>query len=314
MDATELFLEMLQAERGASRNTIDAYRRDLAQFSSHCSRYRLNPETLTRPDIENFLGTLTKAKLAASSSARKLSCLKQFFTFLFTEKIRADNPTLHLRAPKQGRKLPDVLSPADIAALIAASQQDESPESLRLHALLAVLYASGLRVSELMTLKTTHLQKNTALPQGYDPFLMVRGKGSKDRLAPLNQSALRAILGYLPHRASFEPEGRRSVWLFPSTSAEGHLTRQRFGQLLKELAHRAGLDASRISPHALRHSFASHLLEGGADLRVIQELLGHASIVTTQIYTHVAGKRLQTLVEDHHPLARTLAKPSTKQP
>lgn len=304
MDALEPFLEMLQAERGAALNTIEAYRRDLEQFADYLRKRKLSPETITHEGIEGFLASLAKAKMAPSSAARKLSCIRQFFSFLYQEKYRADNPALHLKAPKKARTLPDVLSIADIAALTEASKQSSSPEALRLHALIAVLYASGLRVSELMTLKLSHLQKNKLAPLGYDPFLMVRGKGSKDRLAPLNQVALAALLAYLPHRNHFEAEGRSTQWLFPSSSAEGHLTRQRFGQLLKETALTAGLDATYISPHALRHSFASHLLEGGADLRVIQELLGHASITTTQIYTHVAGARLQSLVEDHHPLAR----------
>lgn len=301
----EDFLEMLASERGAAANTIAAYRRDLEQFGAFLSRRKLQVENLSRADIETYLASLSRAHMAATTQARKLSCLKQFFTFLYQEKIRSDNPASTVSAPKKARSLPDVLSLKDIAALLkTAESQSDSAEGARLHALIEILYASGLRVSELVTLKLSHLQKSRNTASGYEEFLHVKGKGGKERIAPLNTRALHALLTYLPHRPAFLREGESSAFLFPTHSAEGHITRQRFGQLLKGLAIHAGLDPASLSPHTLRHSFATHLLSGGADLRVIQELLGHADISTTQIYTHVSTDRLESLVKNHHPLAK----------
>lgn len=299
------FLEMLASERGSAANTVEAYRRDLLQFHAYLSRNRWKIESITRQQIELYLASLSRAHMASTTQSRKLSCLRQYFTFLYQEKIRSDNPTATLSNPKKARRLPEVLSAKDITALLTTAQsQAATPEGARLHALIEILYASGLRVSELVTLKLSHLQKSRKTASGYDEFLLIKGKGGKERIAPLNARALDAINAYLPHRAHFLREGESPPWLFPTHSAEGHITRQRFGQLLKELALTAGLNPASLSPHTLRHSFATHLLSGGADLRVIQELLGHADISTTQIYTHVSSDRLTSLVNTHHPLAK----------
>jgi len=303
----EPFLEMMAAERGASRNTLEAYRRDLEQFIAHVAQVKKDPLTLSRQDIEAYAATLSKAQWAAATISRKLSAIKQFYVFAYQEKYRADNPAATIAIPKKARSLPHVLQPEEVDALLAAIDRMSAPDDVRMRALLEVLYASGLRVSELMTLKLSHLQKNAASAHGYEEFLVVSGKGAKERLVPLNARSLQALSEYLAIRDQFI-SGKASGWLFPSHGAKGHLTRQRFGQLLKELALLAGLDPQRVSPHTIRHSFATHLLSGGADLRVIQELLGHADISTTQIYTHVATHRLKELVDQHHPLGTRLSR------
>lgn len=305
MSEQELFLEMLQAERGAARQTVQAYAADLEQFLGWLTAHHTALTDVSTSDIEAYLASLSRKGMASSSLARKLSCLKQFFGFLYQDRLRADNPAQHIKGPKQGRSLPGVLSVSDVAALVAASLQDISPEGVRLYAMIAALYASGLRVSELVSLKRAQLVADAASPGGFAPYLLVRGKGNKERIAPLNAKALTALGAYMPLRSYFIPEGEKhSLWLFPSRGQQGHITRQRFGQLLKALALTAGIDPERVSPHTLRHCFATHLLEGGADLRVIQELLGHASIATTQIYTHVADARLQQVVNRFHPLSK----------
>jgi integrase/recombinase XerD len=228
--------------------------------------------------------------------------LRQFFHFLYSDKRRADDPTLSIAGPKQPKRLPSVLSADDVATLLSSLRGTRPPEQTRLAAMLEMLYASGMRVSELLSLTLAATQEATA--QKGACFLTVRGKGSKERLVPLSGAAVATLRDYLKARPHFLPERATSPWLFPSHGTTGHLTRQRFGQLLKDAALKAGLDTSHISPHTLRHSFASHLLEGGADLRVIQELLGHSDISTTQIYTHVVNDSLRKLVETHHPLAK----------
>lgn len=299
----ESFLEMQLAERGASTNTIAAYQRDLTEFFGFLKRRKLDALSIDRSGLEAYLTTLKKLDRAPSTSARKLSCLRQFFAFLYSEKHRADNPALTVASPKQGRSLPKVLTQEDILKLLRTAHDNPTPDGRRMTALLEVLYASGLRVSELVSLKTAQLQK---IPnsKSYAPYLLVKGKGSKERIAPLNEAALQAVDDYLHVRPVFLSKNEKSPWLFPSSGAEGHLTRQRFGQLLKELALKANIDPAKLSPHTLRHSFATHLLEGGADLRVIQELLGHSDISTTQIYTHVSQKRLHDMVNEKHPLAK----------
>lgn len=302
----ESFIEMLIAERGASVNTVAAYRRDLEQFINYAAAKKLDTLTLTRHDIESYLAHLSQSHLATSSLARKLSCIKQFFRFLYTDKHRKDNPATTIATPKQGRSLPKTLEPDDVDALLQTAEQDNSNDGIRMSALLEILYASGLRVSELVTLKLIHLRRSLTSPSGYDDYMIVEGKGSKERLVPLSARALGALTAYLDIRLAYVKGSDDSPWLFPSSSKQGHLTRQRFGQMLKELAYNARLDPVKISPHTLRHSFATHLLEGGADLRVIQELLGHSDIATTQIYTHVAQARLAELVETKHPLAQKI--------
>jgi integrase/recombinase XerD len=285
----EAFLEMLAAERGASSNTLSAYRRDLAAASTD--------------DVRRYLASLAGRGLAATSQARRLSALRQFFKFLVADAIRNDDPTATAERPKPRRALPKVLSVADVDRLLevarsAAGDPELTPvrrlTALRTLALLELLYATGLRVSELV-----------ALPQsagrGGRPFIAVRGKGGRERLVPLNVAAHAALDLYREQQAALgKPD---SKWLFPADSASGHMTRQAFARDLKAAAARAGLDARKLSPHVLRHAFATHLLSGGADLRVVQTLLGHADISTTQIYTHVLDERLKELVNKHHPLA-----------
>ena len=295
----ESFLDMMGAERGASINTLAAYRRDLLDFVD----YRDNAREASRDDIKAYLARLSTSGAAGSTQARRLSSLRQFFAFLYSEGVRKDDPTLAIDAPRRQRPLPKVLSRADMDALLAAAraQAQTSAEGIRLVCIVEMLYASGLRVSELVTLPLSAARNR-------DGFLLVKGKGGKERLAPLNRNAREAMTAYLSVRDSFLPAGiRRSHaerFLFPSRSSEGHLTRRRCHQLLKELALAANIDPDKLSPHVLRHAFATHLVEGGADLRSVQTLLGHSDIATTEIYTHVAKDRLTQVVEQAHPLSR----------
>ena len=292
----EAFLDMMSAERGASANTIAAYRRDLLEF---CAKN--DPKSVTREGVKRHFSTLAHGGVAASSQARKLSALRQFFGFLFNEGIRKDDPTAAIDAPKRRRPLPKVLTRDDVDALIAAAGKVEGPEGARLLCLVEMFYASGLRVSELVALPLAAVRSRGG-------FLLVKGKGGRERLAPLNPSARQAIADYLDLRAAFLREGAGEKYLFPSRSAEGHLTRRRCHQMLKTLALQAEIDPEKLSPHVLRHAFATHLVEGGADLRSVQTMLGHADIATTQIYTHVAHDRLTSMMEKAHPLARKKAK------
>ena len=277
----ESFLDMMSAERGASINTIAAYRRDLLDF---CARG--DARRASRDNVKTYLGALAKAGIAASSQARKLSALRQFFGFLHAEGIRKDDPTSAVDAPRRVRPLPKVLSRDDVKELIDKAQNDA-----RLICIVELLYASGLRVSELVGLPLAAAKTKTG-------FLLIRGKGGKERLVPLNPSARAAIDAWIPTL----PDGAR--FLFPSHAAEGHLTRRRCHQLLKELAGKTRVDPAKLSPHVLRHAFATHLVEGGADLRSVQTMLGHADIATTEIYTHVAQDRLTEVMRAAHPLAR----------
>lgn len=295
----EAFLEMLAAERGASLNTLVAYRRDLEDFRAVSGRLAEASTT----EVQRYLSGLAGRGFAATSQARRLSALRQFFRFLVAESIRSDDPTGTAEPPKPRRGLPKILSVADVDRLLGTARDEASAAALtpirrlaasRLLALLELLYATGLRVSELVSLPAS-------AGRGARPFIGVRGKGGRERLVPLNGAAHLALGEYRAARAAL---GRAdSKWLFPADSAEGHLTRQAFARDLKAITARAGLDASKLSPHVLRHAFATHLLSGGADLRVVQMLLGHADISTTQIYTHVLDERLRQLVNDHHPLA-----------
>lgn len=288
----ESFLEMMTAERGAAKNTILSYSRDLEEARAFIKARNATFETVDKQTLESYTASLSKSGLSPKTIARRISSLRQFFHFLYSETMRSDNPAALLDAPRQPRSLPKSLTADNITVLLAAAR---TQGDVRLSAMLELLYACGLRVSELVTLPVHALERKGG--QGY-AFLNVRGKGNKERLVPLHDSAADALGAYI---ASCKEE---SKWLFPSRGKEGHITRQRFGQMLKDLAIKAGLDPDIISPHTLRHSFASHLLAGGADLRVIQELLGHADISTTQIYTHVQQERLNKLVTDHHPLAK----------
>lgn len=287
----EAFLEMLMAERGASLNTRDAYRRDLRHFAAVVKHDIAKAQA---SDVRAYLEKLTRDGFDAATAARRLSALRQFFRFLLGETVRTDDPTAAIDAPKRGRRLPKVLSEEDVDALLAAARARGGDDGLRSAALLEVLYAAGLRVSELLALPVSAAAAR-------DGVLIVRGKGNKERMVPLSEPSLKALKRWLPARAA---RGGASPWLFPSPNPKKHLTRQRFTQILNELAIEAGLDARKVSPHVVRHAFASHLLAHGADLRAVQEMLGHADIATTQIYTHVLEDRLKTAVRDHHPLGR----------
>lgn len=294
----ESFLDMMSAERAASANTIAAYRRDLLDFCGSVEAKRA-----TRDDVRGYLRSLSQARIARSTQARKLSALRQFFGFLYSEGICRDDPTSAIDSPKRQRPLPKILTRADLDTLIAeaARQAKASPEGARLRCIVEMLYASGMRVSELVGLPL-------AVVRADGGFLLVKGKGAKERLVPLNPEARKAVADYISVREKFLPKGaaRHAAEnrLFPSRSAESHLTRRRCHQMLKELALAANVDPAKLSPHVLRHAFATHLVEGGADLRSVQTLLGHADIGTTQIYTHVARDRLTSVMEAAHPLAR----------
>jgi integrase/recombinase XerD len=289
------FEEMLTAERNAAANTIDAYSVDMNDVETFLAR-SCDLADATSDQLRAYLAGLGKLKPA--TQARRLSALRQFFRFLVVEGLRADDPTAALDAPKRGRPLPKILSEAEVAAMIDGVARQDKAAALRLNALLELLYAAGLRVSELVGLPLAAALRD-------QPYLVVRGKGSKERLVPLNPSAKAAIAAYLQVRSKFLPRSiKASQWLFPSASGAGHLTRQRFGQLLKAAAVAAGIPPERVSPHVLRHAFATHLLDNGADLRALQKMLGHADIATTQIYTHVATGRLSELVNRAHPLAQ----------
>jgi integrase/recombinase XerD len=288
---------MLAAERGAARLTLVAYRNDLIDLSGFLAARGLVLDGADAAALRDYLGAAATRRLAPRTLARRLSAIRQFFRFLLTDGVRGDDPTSGLDAPRLGRPLPKILSEGDIARLIEAAEAWPDEEGVRLRAILELLYATGLRITELATLPLAAAQR--------DPrFLLVRGKGGRERVVPLSSPSRQALAAYLDCRKRFLPEGRASRFLFPSRGREGYLTRQRCGQLLKELALAAGLDPARLSPHVLRHAFASHLLDHGADLRSVQQMLGHADIATTQIYTHVQGERLRRLVETAHPLAR----------
>jgi len=300
----ELFLDMLAAERGAGKNTLDAYRNDLADLAAHLHAAGTTIAAAKTDDLRGFLSALAERGFKASSLARRLSALRQLYRFLYAEGKRSDDPAAVLEGPKRGRSLPKLLSIAEVDALLAQARKEmedvEVPPAKRLRAarllcLLEVVYATGLRVSELVALPASAAKRDQRM-------LVVRGKGGKERLVPLNQAAKRAMVDYLK---LLEDAGRGagSKWLFPSFGETGHLTRQHFARELKTLGAICGITPARLSPHVLRHAFASHLLHNGADLRVVQTLLGHADISTTQIYTHVLEERLKALVRDLHPLA-----------
>jgi integrase/recombinase XerD len=297
----EAFLETLAAERGAARLTLSAYRADLEDLAFFLATRGGALEIADAVGLRDYIGAMNARRLAPRTLARRLSATRQFFRFLISDGSRADDPTVDLDPPRLGRPLPKILSRSEVETLIAAASEWPGDEGVRLRCLLELLYATGLRVSELVALPLAAMRR--------DPrFLAVRGKGGKERVVPLSEPARWALAEYLECRTGFIPRTeagspKAERWLFPSRGGEGHLTRQRCGQLLKELALKARLDPARLSPHVLRHAFASHLLDGGADLRSVQQMLGHADIATTQIYTHVQGERLRRLVETAHPLA-----------
>lgn len=303
-----LFLDMLAAEQGAGKNTLDAYRADLEDLSQYLGFRRKSVASATTDHLRGWLADLDERGFKTTTVARRLSAARHLFRFMLAEKIRDDDPAAILTGPKRGRALPKVLSIADVDKLLSqarnaidAADADEMRSgaklrALRLWCLLELLYATGLRVSELVSLPATAARRDARM-------LVVKGKGDKERLVPLNDSAKQAMADYLAARKQEGTGDTGSKWLFPSFGDSGHLTRQHFARELKELASAAGLNARLVSPHVLRHAFASHLLHNGADLRIVQTLLGHADISTTQIYTHVVEERLKSLVRDLHPLA-----------
>ncbi|MBR1248584.1 site-specific tyrosine recombinase XerD [Bradyrhizobium sp. AUGA SZCCT0169] len=303
-----LFLDMLAAEQGAGDNTLDAYRRDLEDFSEFAGRAKSGFIAANTQLLRDYLEDLDCRGFKSTTVARRLSALRHLFRFLLNERMRTDDPAAILSGPKRGRGLPKVLSIADVDRMLTRSKEltetDATPQqrlrALRLHCLLEVLYATGLRVSELVALPLSAARRDARM-------IVVRGKGNKERLVPLNEASRQAMADYLAAMEALKPEKKKnapaSKWLFPSFGESGHLTRQHFARDLKELASASGLAARLVSPHVLRHAFASHLLHNGADLRIVQTLLGHTDISTTQIYTHVVEERLKSLVRDLHPLA-----------
>ena len=291
----EAFLEMLAAERGAAPLTLTAYRGDLCNLAGFLVSRGVPLEAADAASLHAFLAAAVT--LTPRTLARRISAMRQFYRFLVVDGIRRDDPTGDLDTPSLGRLLPKILSETEVEGLIAAARNWPGDEGVRLLCLLELFYATGLRVSELVTLPLAAARR--------DPrFLLISGKGGRERVVPLSEPSRAALAAYLACRDGFLPDSQSSRWLFPSHGRKGHLTRQRCGQLLKELAGKAGVDPDRLSPHVLRHAFASHLLDHGADFRSVQQMLGHADIATTQIYTHVLSDRLRKLVETAHPLAR----------
>jgi integrase/recombinase XerD len=305
----DLFLDMLAAEQGAGDNTLQAYRRDLTDLSDYLGRSGQSFIGAATENLRNYLADLDTRGFKSSSVARRLSAIRHLFRFLLNERVRSEDPAAILSGPKRGRGLPKVLSIADVDRMLTrAKELSETPDAspsqrlraMRLYCLLEVLYATGLRVSELVALPRSAARNDARM-------IVVRGKGSKERLVPLNDASRTAMRDYLAAMETLTPAKRKngtaSKWLFPSFGESGHLTRQHFARDLKELASAAGIAPRLVSPHVLRHAFASHLLHNGADLRIVQTLLGHTDISTTQIYTHVVEERLKSLVRDLHPLA-----------
>jgi len=300
----EAFLEMMAVERDASPHTLAAYGRDLADAEAHLGHCG-GLIKAGQEDIEAWFADLSKRGLSASTAARRRASVRQFYRFAMGETWRDDDPSRRLDAPRQGRPLPRSLNREEVENLLDTISRKDNAAGIRLMTLVELAYASGMRVSELLALKLEAVQRDPA-------YLIVRGKGNKERLVPLNTSARESLKAWLevreaPKSATAAKKAVKpapSIWLFPSHGRSGHLTPRRFAQLLDEAAAASGIDPARISPHVLRHAFATHLLEGGADLRVVQTLLGHVDISTTQIYTHVATDRLNEIVHAKHPLAR----------
>ena len=294
----EAFLEMMAVERAAAHNTLAAYSRDLTDASGYLTTQGKGLAEATAEDIEAYFASLGARGLAPATAARRRAAVRQFYRFVLGEGWREEDPSRRVEAPRKGRPLPKVLSRDEMDRLIQAASARDGAQGLRFGCMVELAYASGLRISELTALALAALARDPA-------YLIVKGKGGKERLAPLNDTARAAVKAYIEVRARFLSKGEKAnPWLFPSRGKAGRLTPRRFAQVLDEAAAGAGIDPARVSPHVLRHAFATHLLEGGADLRVVQKLLGHADISTTQIYTHVASDRLREVVQTRHPLAR----------
>jgi integrase/recombinase XerD len=303
VDLVESFLEALASERGASLNTIEAYRRDLADYQAYLRAQRIDALKAGSSQLNGYLAACG-GRLGAASLARRLSAIRQFHKFLYAESWRRDDPTLAIDGPRRSRPLPKLLSIAEVERLLATAREGldaterplrERLSAARMACLIELIYASGLRVSEVLSLKKS-------VASGKAPLITVSGKGNKERLAPVSGPARAAVKAYRALLDEAAPGAAAGPWLFPALSASGHMTRQAFARDLKGVAAAAGIAAARVSPHVLRHAFASHLLQNGADLRVVQDLLGHADISTTQIYTHVLDERAKAMVRDLHPL------------
>ncbi len=298
------FLEMMAAERGASIHTLDAYRRDIEDYVASLQAQKSDLISAQDTHVRKYMASLGHVGLAPRTQARRLSAVRQFHKFLYADGYRNDDPSVHIDSPRQGNTLPKFLTIDEIDRLIVTAANHDGIKGKRLLAMVELMYATGMRVSELVELPFSAAARD---PQ----MLIVRGKGSKERLVPLSDPARDALRNYLEIRDSFIPitkvkQPGQSPYLFPSRGKSGHLTRQMFLNMVKDLAAEAGIAPSRVSPHVLRHSFASHLLANGADLRSLQQMLGHSDISTTQIYTHVLESRLRGLVQEHHPLAQLL--------
>ena len=296
----ELFIEKITAE-GAALNTVESYGRDLRCFSDFTKARNRKPEDASQEIIHQYFQYLSKAGRSKKTSSRHLSTLRQFFQYLFLDRIREDDPTVAIDSPGLSQRIPKYLSVNEVDLLLQQSRLRPGIEGIRLIALLEIIYATGMRVTELVGLSVTAISRDRQM-------LVIRGKGEKERMIPLSEPAIDALKNYLLIRERFIPKNSAKPptqnWLFPSRSKNGHLTRIRFSQLLKDLAVDAGLPKNKVSPHILRHSFASHLLANGADLRSLQQMLGHSDIATTQIYTHVLDERLKLVIDESHPLSK----------
>lgn len=297
------FLEMMSAERGASKNTLEAYRRDLYWANEELSAFGVTLLESGRENLTKILSSMQSQGFAATSQARRLSTLRQFFQFLYAEGFRSDDPSGDIDTPKKRTNLPKIISEQQVTHLLDLAENEakrgdysavEHKRAMRLHTIVELLYATGLRISELVSLPVR-------IVRGQPDFILVRGKGAKERMVPLSEKAKEALKEWLALRDN--TVDRDSPYLFPAHADQGYIARQLVARELKTLAVASGISVHNISPHVIRHAFASHLLQHGADLRVVQQLLGHSDISTTQIYTHVLEEKLQSLVNDHHPLA-----------
>lgn len=305
LNIIDQFLDAIAAENGAANNTLESYRHDLEDLYSFLIKHDARIESASSTELQKYIQYLFELGLSAKTAARRLSSIRHLYKFLCIENIRNDNPAIKLESPRQKHSLPKYLSEAEVNRLIGTAKDDNSPEGLRLMAMLEIMYASGIRVTELVSLRMNNIQKNQATNK-IKEVMIIKGKGRKERMIVLNNSAINAIEKYLPLRSNMlVDKDNKNLFLFPSDSKEGHITRQRFFQLIKQLATKAGIDRNKVSPHVIRHSFASHLLNNGADLRVLQELLGHSDISSTQIYTHVLNERMKKLVQEKHPLVKS---------
>lgn len=300
----EPYLEALQAERDAAPNTLEGYARDLMDFTAYLSNQDKNAETANRKDVEAYLIALDHQGLAPATRARRLSSIRGLFNFAFVEGWRADDPAALIKGPKRAKSLPKTLSESDVDCLLMAAAKTGRNAALRLRntCLIELLYATGMRVTELVSLPVNAVR-------GDPRMILIRGKGGRERMVPLSAPAKQAISDWLEIRDADEGEtiksgAKASLFLFPSRGKVGHLSRVAFFTLIKDIAVKAGLSPQKVSPHVLRHAFATHLLANGADLRAIQTLLGHADVATTEIYTHILDERLKSLVLEHHPLAK----------